>query len=251
MCRILSWSISTWEAPLLSVSNLAVHYGGYLALRDVSMEVRQGEIICVMGANGSGKSTLLNAISGLVDGSGEVVFDGQSLQGIPTHQRLGLGLAHVLERRRLFPYLTVLENLQLGAYLPALRRARAKTLQKVESLFPILRERRHQLAHSLSGGEQQQVAIARALMGNPRFLMLDEPFLGLSPRMVDEIVRVIGAINREGVTVLFNEQSLQLSLGLSHRGYVLESGSLVLSGSRAELLADPRLRAIYMGLAQA
>jgi branched-chain amino acid transport system ATP-binding protein len=241
---------STWEAPLLSVSNLTVHYGGYLALRDVSMEVRQGEIICVMGANGSGKSTLLNAISGLVDGSGEVVFEGRSLQGIPTHQRLALGLAHVLERRRLFPYLTVLENLQLGAYLPALRRARTQALQKVESLFPILRERRHQLAHSLSGGEQQQVAIARALMGNPRFLMLDEPFLGLSPRMVEEIVRVIGAINREGVTVLFNEQSLQLSLGLSHRGYVLESGRLVLSGSRAELLADPRLRAIYMGLAQ-
>jgi branched-chain amino acid transport system ATP-binding protein len=241
---------STWEAPLLSVSNLTVHYGGYLALRDVSMEVRQGEIICVMGANGSGKSTLLNAISGLVDGSGEVVFEGRSLQGIPTHQRLALGLAHVLERRRLFPYLTVLENLQLGAYLPALRRARTQALQKVESLFPILRERRHQLAHSLSGGEQQQVAIARALMGNPRFLMLDEPFLGLSPRMVEEIVRVIGAINREGVTVLFNEQSLQLSLGLSHRGYVLESGRLVLSGSRAELLADPRLRAIYMGFAQ-
>ncbi len=240
-----------WEAPLLSVSNLTVHYGGYLALRDVSMEVRQGEIICVMGANGSGKSTLLNAISGLVDGSGEVVFDGQSLRGTPTHQRLGRGLAHVLERRRLFPYLTVLENLQLGAYLPALRRARAQALQKVESLFPILGERRHQLAHSLSGGEQQQVAIARALLGNQRFLMLDEPFLGLSPRMVEEIVRVIGAINREGVTVLFNEQSLQLSLGLSHRGYVLESGSLVLSGSRAELLADPRLRAIYMGLAQA
>jgi branched-chain amino acid transport system ATP-binding protein len=215
------------------------------------MEVRQGEVVCVMGANGSGKSTLLNAISGLVDGEGEVQFEGRQLQGIPTHQRLALGLAHVLERRRLFPYLTVLENLQLGAYLPALRGARGQALERVESLFPILRERRHQLAHSLSGGEQQQVAIARALMGNPRFLMLDEPFLGLSPRMVEEISRVIRAVNQEGVTVLFNEQSVHLSLGLSHRGYILESGRLALSGTSAELLADPRLHEIYMGLSHA
>lgn len=212
------------------------------------MDAHQGEIICVMGANGSGKSTLLNAISGLVDSTGEVVFEGRSLQGIPTHKRLGLGLAHVLERRRLFPYLTVLENLQLGTYLPALRGERAQALEKVESLFPILRDRRQQLAHSLSGGEQQQVAIARALVGNPRFLMLDEPFLGLSPRMVEDISNVIRAVNREGVTILFNEQSVQLSLGMSHRGYILESGRLALSGTSAELLADPRLRDIYMGL---
>jgi branched-chain amino acid transport system ATP-binding protein len=238
-----------WEGPLLSVSNLTVHYGGYLALREVSMEVRQGEIVCVMGANGSGKSTLLNAISGLVEGSGEVVFEGRSIGGVPTHERLALGLAHVLERRRLFPYLTVLENLLLGAYLPALRASRAQALERVQALFPILRERRHQLAHSLSGGEQQQVAIARAMMGSPRFLMLDEPFLGLSPRMVGEIVAVIRAINREGVTVLFNEQSVQLSLGLSDRGYILESGRLAMSGTSAELLADPRLHTVYMGLA--
>jgi len=201
-----------------------------------------------MGANGSGKSTLLNAISGLVDSSGEIVFDGRSLQGVPTHKRLALGLAHVLERRRLFPFLTVLENLLLGAYLPSLRRARARSLERVESLFPILRERRRQLAHSLSGGEQQQVAIARALMGNPRFLMLDEPFLGLSPRMVKEISQAIRAINQDGVTVLFNEQSVQHSLGLSDRGYILESGRVALSGASADLLADPRLYNIYMGL---
>ncbi|MBM3484223.1 MAG: ABC transporter ATP-binding protein [Alphaproteobacteria bacterium] len=237
--------------PLLCVSKLTVHYGGYLALRDVSIEVRQGEIVCVMGANGSGKSTLLNAISGLVEGQGGVVLEGRSLQGIPTHERLALGLAHVLERRRLFPYLTVLENLQLGAYLPTLRGARAQALERVESLFPILRERRHQLAQSLSGGEQQQVAIARAMMGNPRFLMLDEPFLGLSPYMVEEISLVIRAVNQEGVTVLFNEQSVQLSLGLSHRGYILESGRLALSGTSAGLLADPRLHEIYMGLSYA
>jgi branched-chain amino acid transport system ATP-binding protein len=246
----LSWT-STWEALLLSVNKLAVHYGGYLALRDVSMEARQGEIVCVLGANGSGKSTLLNAISGLVESTGDVVFDGRPLQRIPTHQRLSLGLAHVLERRRLFPYLTVLENLQLGAYLPSLRGPRAHALEQVESLFPILRQRRHQLAHSLSGGEQQQVAIARALMGNPRLLMLDEPFLGLSPRMVDEISKVIRDINRQGVTVLFNEQSVQLSLAMSNRGYILESGSLVLSGTSTELLSDPRLHNIYMGLSGA
>lgn len=204
-----------------------------------------------MGANGSGKSTLLNAVSGLVESSGEIVFEGRSLQEIPTYERLGLGLAHVLERRRLFPFLTVLENLLLGAYLPSLRNARARSLERVESLFPILQERRHQLAHSLSGGEQQQVAIARALMGAPRFVMLDEPFLGLSPKMVTEISQVIRAINRDGVTVLFNEQSVQHSLGLSDRGVILESGRVALAGTSAELLADPRLHNIYMGLVTA
>ena len=237
-----------WEEQLLCVRNLTVHYGGYLALTDASLEVRQREIICVMGANGSGKSTLLNAISGLVESSGEIIFEGQSLQDVPTHERLAFGLAHVLERRRLFPFMTVSENLLLGAYLPSLRSARARSLEWVESLFPILRERNRQLAHSLSGGEQQQVAIARALMGNPRFLMLDEPFLGLSPKMVTEISQVIRAINQDGVTVLFNEQSVQHSLRLSDRGYILESGRVVLTGDSAELLADPRLNNIYMGL---
>jgi branched-chain amino acid transport system ATP-binding protein len=204
-----------------------------------------------MGANGSGKSTLLNAISGLVDSAGEIAFEGRSLQGVQTHERLALGLAHVLERRRLFPFLTVYENLLLGAYLPSLRSERRRSLARVESLFPILRERRNQLAHSLSGGEQQQVAIARALMGKPRFLMLDEPFLGLSPRMMMEITAVIRAIKKEGVTVLFNEQSVQHSLGLSDRGYILESGRMALSGTSDELLADPRLHNIYMGLVTA
>ncbi len=237
-----------WEEQLLCVRNLTVHYGGYLALTDASLEVRQREIICVMGANGSGKSTLLNAVSGLVESSGEIIFEGQSVQDVPTHERLALGLAHVLERRRLFPFMTVSENLLLGAYLPSLRSARARSLEWVESLFPNLRERGRQLAHSLSGGEQQQVAIARALMGNPRFLMLDEPFLGLSPKMVTEISQVIRAINQDGVTVLFNEQSVQHSLRLSDRGYILESGRVVLTGDSAELLADPRLNNIYMGL---
>jgi branched-chain amino acid transport system ATP-binding protein len=240
-----------WEGQLLCVKNLTVHYGGYLALSEVSLEVGQGKIVCVMGANGSGKSTLLNAVSGLIDSSGEIVFDGRSLQGVPTHERLALGLAHVLERRRLFPFMTVSENLLLGAYLPSRRSERARSLEWVESLFPVLRERRRQLAHSLSGGEQQQVAIARALMGNPRFLMLDEPFLGLSPKMVKEISEVIRSIHRDGVTILFNEQSVLHSLELSDRGYILESGRVALSGASTELLADPRLHNIYMGLATA
>jgi branched-chain amino acid transport system ATP-binding protein len=240
-----------WEGQLLCVKNLTVHYGGYLALSEVSLEVGQGKIVCVMGANGSGKSTLLNAVSGLIESSGEIVFDGRSLQGVPTHERLALGLAHVLERRRLFPFMTVSENLLLGAYLPSRRSERARSLAWVESLFPVLRERRRQLAHSLSGGEQQQVAIARALMGNPRFLMLDEPFLGLSPKMVKEISEVIRSIHRDGVTILFNEQSVLHSLELSDRGYILESGRVALSGASTELLADPRLHNIYMGLATA
>jgi len=240
-----------WEGQLLCVKNLTVHYGGYLALSKVSLEVGQGKIVCVMGANGSGKSTLLNAVSGLIESSGEIVFDGRSLQGVPTHERLALGLAHVLERRRLFPFMTVSENLLLGAYLPSRRSERARSLAWVESLFPVLRERRRQLAHSLSGGEQQQVAIARALMGNPRFLMLDEPFLGLSPKMVKEISEVIRSIHRDGVTILFNEQSVLHSLELSDRGYILESGRVALSGASTELLADPRLHNIYMGLATA
>ena len=240
-----------WEGQLLCVKNLTVHYGGYLALSEVSLEVGQGKIVCVMGANGSGKSTLLNAVSGLIESSGEIVFDGRSLQGVPTHERLALGLAHVLERRRLFPFMTVSENLLLGAYLPSRRSERARSLAWVESLFPVLRERRRQLAHSLSGGEQQQVAIARALMGNPRFRMLDEPFLGLSPKMVKEISEVIRSIHRDGVTILFNEQSVLHSLELSDRGYILESGRVALSGASTELLADPRLHNIYMGLATA
>jgi branched-chain amino acid transport system ATP-binding protein len=202
-----------------------------------------------MGANGSGKSTLMNAVSGLVPAAeGDIVFDGERINDVPTHRLLGRGLGHVLERRRLFPYMTVLDNLLLGAYLPSLRAERHETLERVEALFPILRERRGQLAHSLSGGEQQMVAIARAMMGRPRLIMLDEPFLGLAPRMVVQIADVIRTINRSGVTVLFTEQSIQQSLGISDRGYILESGRLALAGTSAELLADERLHRIYMGL---
>jgi len=235
---------------LLSVEALEVRYGGYLALSDAWLAVGRGEVACLLGANGSGKSSLLNAVSGLVrPAAGRVVFDGAPLVDVPTYRLLGLGLAHVLERRRLFPYMTVLENLLLGAYLPALRARRGEALERVLGLFPALRDRRGQLASTLSGGEQQMVALGRALMAQPRFLMMDEPFLGLAPRLVETIAETIRRINAEGVTVLFTEQAIQQSLAISHRGYVLESGRLVMAGRSAELLADERLHRVYMGLA--
>ncbi len=202
-----------------------------------------------MGANGSGKSSLLNAVSGLVrPAAGRVRFDGREITVVPTYRLVGMGLAHVLERRRLFPYMTVLENLLLGAYAPALRPGRAEALERVYRLFPALRPRQGQLASTLSGGEQQMVAIARALMARPRFLMMDEPFLGLAPRLVGLIAETIQRINADGVTVLFTEQNIQQSLAVSHRGYVLESGRLVMAGRSADLLADERLHRAYMGL---
>jgi len=234
---------------LLAVENLVVDYGGYVALSGVSLEVRAGEIVCLMGANGSGKSSLLNAVSGLVrPAAGSVSFEGRSLAGVPTYRRLGFGLAHVLERRRLFPYMTVLENLLLGSYLPAARARRGEALERVFAKFPVLRARRDQLAHTLSGGEQQMVAIARALMSAPRFLMLDEPFLGLAPRLVAEVAETIAQLNADGMTVLFTEQAIHQSLVTAHRGYILESGRLVLSGTSAALLANELLQRVYMGL---
>jgi branched-chain amino acid transport system ATP-binding protein len=236
--------------PVLSVRDLEVRYGGYLALSDVSVEAGAGEVVCLMGANGSGKSSLMNAVSGLVRPTrGEVIFDGRSIVDVPTHLLLGRGFAHVLERRRLFPFMTVEENLLLGAYLPRLRADRAATLERMYDLFPILRERRLQIASTLSGGEQQMVSIARALMGKPRFLMLDEPFLGLAPKLVDQIADTIQRVNAQGITVLFTEQNIQRSLSISHRGYILEGGRLALAGTGAELLADDRLHRLYMGLA--
>ena len=234
---------------MLSVEALEVRYGGYLALSDVSLHVAAGEIVCLMGANGSGKSSLMNAVSGLVTpAAGRVTFDGADITTVPTYRRLARGLAHVLERRRLFPYMTVRENLLLGAYVPALRPARAETLESVLVMFPALRGRQSQLAHTLSGGEQQMVAIGRALMSRPRFIMLDEPFLGLAPRLVIQVGETMRRINAAGVTVLFTEQAIQQSLSIADRGYILESGRLALTGTSAELLANELLQRVYMGL---
>jgi branched-chain amino acid transport system ATP-binding protein len=234
--------------PLLAAEGLDVAYGDFQVLWDVSAHVREGEVVALLGPNGAGKSTLMNTISGLLHPRrGRIVLAGRRIDALPAHHIVGEGIAHVLERRRLFPFLTVRDNLLLGAHHPAARRRRAATLEHVERLFPVLHERRGQLAHTLSGGEQQMVAIARGLMARPRLLMIDEPFLGLAPRVVQEIGGVIRRIHDEGVAVLFVEQNVELALTLAHRGYVLESGRLILHGASAELLQSDEVKRVFLG----
>jgi branched-chain amino acid transport system ATP-binding protein len=205
--------------------------------------------VCLLGPNGAGKSTLISAVSGLVRPlAGDIDFCGERLNGLPTHEIVTRGLSHVLEQRRLFPYLTVEKNLLLGSYQDRARARRDETLHWVFSLFPILKERRQQLAHSLSGGEQQMLAIARGLMSRPKFLMIDEPLLGLAPLVVAKILEIIRQVNAAGVTVLFIEQNVQLALGVSHRGYLMESGRMVLSGTAQEVLESELVRKVYLGI---
>ena len=234
---------------MLRIQNLEVKYGDYQALWGVSLEVREGEVVCLLGPNGAGKSTLISAVSGLVRPlAGDIDFCGERLNGLPTHKIVTRGLSHVLEQRRLFPYLTVEKNLLLGSYQDRARGQRGETLHWVFSLFPILKERRQQLAHSLSGGEQQMLAIARGLMSRPKFLMIDEPLLGLAPLVVAKILEIIRQVNAAGVTVLFIEQNVQLALGVSHRGYLMESGRMVLSGTAQEVLESELVRKVYLGI---
>ncbi len=234
---------------MLRVQDLEVKYGDFQILWGVSLEVRAGEVVCLLGPNGAGKSTIINTVSGLVRPlAGWLEFCGERIDGLPTHQIVTRGVSHVLERRRVFPYLTVEKNLLLGSYQDRARPRREESLAWVFELFPILRERRLQLAHSLSGGEQQMLAIGRGLMSRPKFLMIDEPFLGLAPRVVTEILEIITKINAAGVTVLFIEQNVQLALRISHRAYVLESGRLVLSGTAKEVLESELVRTVYLGI---
>ena len=235
---------------MLRVEGLSVAYGDFQVLWDVSLEVGAGEIVALLGPNGAGKSTVLNSVSGLVPvRAGRIEVDGQRVETLPAHARVACGLAHVLERRRLFPHLTVRQNLLLGAYHPAAKPHRAESLAAVEGLFPRLRERHDQLARTLSGGEQQMVAIARGLMSRPRLLLVDEPTLGLAPRVVGDILEVLRRINREqGVTVVFIEQNVELALSIAHRGYVLESGRLLLGGPAEALRASAEVRRIFLGL---
>ena len=234
---------------MLEVRDIEVSYGDFQVLWGVSMTVAQGEVVCVLGPNGAGKSTVMNAVTGLIPRrAGSIAFAGEDLSGIPTHEMVGRGIAHVLERHRLFPTLTVRQNLMLGAHHASARARREETLAWVERLFPLLRERRSQMAGSMSGGEQQLVAIARGLMSRPRLLMIDEPFLGLSPAAVDRILAVLQAANKEGVAVLFTEQNVQLALSVSHRGYVLESGRVALSGRSSEVLGHEMVRRVYLGV---
>jgi len=235
--------------PLLAVEGLDVAYGDFQVLWGAELRVDEGEIVAVLGPNGAGKSTLMNTISGLLKPqAGRITFLGRRIDGLPAHRTAGQGLAHVLERRRLFPFLTVLDNVLLGAHNPRARPQRAQTLARLEALFPVLRARRTQLAHTLSGGEQQMVAIARGLMARPRLLMIDEPFLGLAPQIVQEIGRLVRRVrDEEGIAVVFIEQNVELALRLADRGYVLESGRTILTGPSAELLQSPEVRRIFLG----
>lgn len=233
---------------MLEVKNLDVHYGPVQILWDVSLQVAPGEVAAIMGPNGSGKSTILKAIIGLVQPSrGAITLDGQSLVGVPTHEMLARRIGLIMERRCLFPTMTVMENVKMGAFHPEAARHAAENLAWVRELFPIIDQKASEPAGLLSGGQQQMVAIARGLMGAPLYLMMDEPFLGLSPRIVDQIAEVIAAVKARGIAVIFNEQNAHLSFSLADRGYLLESGRIVIEGSGLEMLDHPKIRQVYLG----
>jgi len=234
---------------VLEVKDLRVHYGTVEAVKGVSFEISERAIISLIGANGAGKTTCLRALTGLVKPSGgEVRFENTSLVGLAPHQIVRLGIAHVPEGRRLFPKMTVLENLRMGAYLRTKSSEMASTLGMIYEHFPILRERGRQRSGSLSGGEQQMLAIARALMSRPRLLLLDEPSMGLSPIMTAEIGTIIRQINAQDVSIILVEQNALLALTLARYGYVLETGRIVLEGTGAELLANPHTRKAFLGV---
>jgi len=234
---------------LLRLDGIDAFYGDLQALFDVSLEVREKEIVALVGANAAGKTTTIRVVSGLVTPRrGRVVFAGEELTRVPAHRRVDLGIVQVPEGRRLFPFMSVTENLLLGAHPAHARAERERSLDYVYGLFPVLAERRGQLAGSLSGGEQQMCAIGRALMARPRMLMLDEPTLGLAPVLVGRIFDTVRTINADGVTVLLVEQNVRRALTLAHRACVLESGRLVLQGPAGELLGDERLKRAYLGL---
>ncbi|MBP2670749.1 MAG: livF [candidate division NC10 bacterium] len=234
---------------MLEVRGLDVAYGEKPALRGVGMEVGEGESVSVLGANGAGKSTLLRTISGLQrPRQGSVSLDGRRLDELAPYEIAALGVAHVPEGRRVLPDMTVEENLELGAFLPKPRRRRAETLAWVYEVFPRLKERRRQRAGTLSGGEQQMLAVGRGLMLRPRLLMLDEPSLGLAPVIVDVTFEKIAEVRRQGIAILLVEQNVQRALGLTDRGYVLEQGKVVLQGTSGELLQNPHVKVAYLGL---
>jgi len=234
---------------LLRLEGIDAFYGDLQALFSVSAEVPDGKIVALVGANAAGKSTTIRVISGLVTPRrGRVVFNGDDLARVPAHRRVELGIVQVPEGRRLFPFMSVTENLLLGAHTPQARAARDATLAYVYGLFPVLQDRATQLAGSLSGGEQQMCAIGRALMARPKLLMLDEPTLGLAPVLVGKIFETVRTINADGVTVLLVEQNVRQALTLADRAAVLESGKLVLEGAGRELLGDDRLKRAYLGM---
>ncbi|WP_313463402.1 ABC transporter ATP-binding protein [Achromobacter sp.] len=233
---------------LLDIKDLAVSYGAVNALKRVSLHVDTNEIVTIIGGNGAGKSTMMRALSGIEKSTGSIAFAGQDLGGVSAHKRVGLGIAHVPEGRQVFPDQTVFDNLMLGAFLRKEPPAElASEIERCFAMFPRLKERRDQYAGTLSGGEQQMLAICRALMSKPRILMLDEPSLGLAPLIVAEIFKIIKSLKERGMTILLVEQMANQALAISDRAYVLEVGSIVMEGTGQELLASERVREAYLG----
>jgi len=234
--------------PLLELSNVDVHYGAIHALRGISFRVGQGEIVSLIGANGAGKTTTLRAVSGMLRPSaGQIQYEGTQIAGLKPHRLVARGLCHAPEGRGIFPNLTVTENLRLGAFLRRDPQGIAQDLERGFTLFPRLKERAAQMAGTLSGGEQQMLAIARALMSRPRLLLLDEPSLGLAPTVVETIFSIVQEINKAGVTILLVEQNAHLALEIAHHGYVLETGTICQSGTGSDLLRSPEVRRAYLG----
>jgi len=233
---------------MLEMKNVSSGYGAIEALKAVNLRIEKGEIVTLIGANGAGKSTTLRNITGLVPvTSGEILFEGRPLKGIPTHKVTGMGISMVPEGRAIFANLSVMENLEMGSFLQRDGAQNAKNLERVFGLFPRLKERRKQAGGTLSGGEQQMLAIGRALMAHPRLLLLDEPSLGLAPLLVRTIFDAIDAINKEGTTILLVEQNANAALKHSHRAYVLETGSIVMEGPSEKVASDPRVKDAYLG----
>jgi branched-chain amino acid transport system ATP-binding protein len=233
---------------LLEIEEMRVQYGGADILKGISFGVQEGEIVTIIGSNGAGKTTALRTISGLKrPTTGEIRFKGQNLLGIPAQDIVKMGIGHVPQGRQLFPYMTVLENIKLGAYLQKDTNKIKGNLERIFETFPLLKIRRGQQAGTLSGGEQQMLAIARALMGNPTLLLMDEPTIGLAPLVVREIGKIAVNINKSGTSILFVEQNARLALKIAHRGYVLETGSLVLQGKCGDLMDDERVKKAYLG----
>ena len=233
---------------LLEVKNLDVHYGVIQAIKDVSFEVNEGEIVTLIGANGAGKTTTMQSIMGLIHPSrGEIYYDGQKINGIPSHKIVKLGMTQVPEGRRIFSELTVYENLLMGAYTRTDKDGIEKDFKDIYELFPRLEERKNQIAGTLSGGEQQMLAMGRAIMSKPKLLMLDEPSMGLSPLLVDQVFEIIKHFHEIGTTILLVEQNANKSLAISDRAYVLENGKIVLTGTGKELLASEEIKKAYLG----
>ena len=233
---------------LLDIKNIDVLYDDFQVIWDVSINVDKAEMVALLGPNGSGKSTILNTISNLVEHrNGTINFENNLISNIPTYKRTELGISHVLERRRVFPHLTVKQNLLLGAWHPKAKDKLSNSLEKIYKIFPKLETRSNQLAKTMSGGEQQMLAIARGMMGLPKLLMVDEPFLGLSPMVMKDLIKIFKNIVKEGISILFVEQNVRLALSMADRGYVLESGRLVVDGKSEDLIDNEKVTKVFLG----